>query len=54
MPTLSESTRCWHCSKCLAFQKGKPLFFTLLQLPTGDTVRVHKICLKDAKRSLKL
>lgn len=48
---MSESTRCWHCSRKLVGKNGTttpPLLFALVLDPLGNEVRVHKGCAKDA------
>lgn len=49
-----SSTRCWHCNGKLSIMNsptGEP-WFAKLTIEPGRTVRVHKCCAEDARRSI--
>lgn len=49
---FSWMTFCWHCRKALAPKPGGGFYFELLEVH-GHKTKVHKICLPDARESLR-
>lgn len=55
--TTNGKVLCWNCNRALVGRggswKARPLFFASIKTPGGHFVKVHKVCEKDAKESLR-
>lgn len=49
---MSESRICWECGNKLHSKLGGGYHFALKPVSGGDSVRVHKACMDDARADL--
>ena len=58
-PLTEKANRipCWHCGRALVGPggswKSRPLYFASVAVALGQKVRVHKVCERDAKESVR-